>query len=206
MARTIAKDHQKKRNALLRKAARFFAENGFDRASMNDLATAAGVSKALLYHYFESKEAILFAIIDTHLTEIVEAVEGADTSASTPQGRLRALIHAILRAYDGADAEHRLQLEAMGALGKEQQEHLGALQRRLVGEMSAHLAAAIPSGRFDRPEVGRAVTMSVFGILNWMYMWFSPGRGISREEYGDMVTDMVLGGIGQFAKKGPPPR
>jgi len=196
MARTIAKDHQAKRDALLKKAAVFFAGNGFDRASMNDLAAAAGVSKALLYHYFVSKEAILFAIIDAHLNAIVEAVEAADISANTPQEQLRALIQSILRAYDGADAEHRLQLEAMGSLGAEQRAHLAKLQRRLVSEMSAHLAAVVPGGGFAKPEVARAVTMSVFGILNWMYLWFSADRGISREEYGDLVTDMVLGGIG----------
>lgn len=195
MARTIAKDHHEKRDALLKKAAVFFAENGFDRASMSELARTAGVSKALLYHYFSKKEAILFAILETHLSALVDAVETADTTASTPQGRLRALIHAIICAYDGADAEHRLQLEAMGALPPQQQQELAKLQRKLVSEMSAHLLAVTPKARQKDPATNRALTMSVFGILNWMYLWYRPNGGLSRADYGDLVADLILGGI-----------
>lgn len=195
MARTIAKDHQEKREALLKTAAVFFAENGFDRASMNDLARAAGVSKALLYHYFSKKEAILFAILQTHLSALVDAVAATDTAADTPRGRLRALIHAIIDAYDGADAEHRLQLEAMGALPPEQQEELAKLQRKLVSEMSQYLQAVTPDARLKDRATNRALTMSVFGILNWMYLWYRPDGGLSRSDYADLVADLVLDGI-----------
>jgi AcrR family transcriptional regulator len=75
MARTIAKDHEAKREAILKTAAVFFAKQGFDRASMVKLADACGVSKALIYHYYPSKDALLFDILDTHLTALVEVVE-----------------------------------------------------------------------------------------------------------------------------------
>lgn len=88
MARTRAKDYDDKRDAMLHGAARIFARDGYDRASMNQLATELGVSKALLYHYYTSKEALLFDIIETHLQELVEAVEEADQPHEAPQARL----------------------------------------------------------------------------------------------------------------------
>ena len=166
MARTIAKDHDEKRAALLKTAAGFFAENGYDRASMNELAKACGVSKALIYHYYESKDALLFDILHSHLTELLETVE-ALPPAEKPQEGLLALTQAILAAYRDADAEHKVQINALGALPEESQRELRAIQRRLVAIMSDRIQATAPELFSGRPELLRPVAMSAFGMLNW---------------------------------------
>ena len=76
MARPIAKDHDQKRAAILKTAARVFADEGFDRASMAGLAKACGISKSLIYHYYPSKEALLYDILHTHLSALKGAVVG----------------------------------------------------------------------------------------------------------------------------------
>ncbi|MDZ7603722.1 MAG: TetR/AcrR family transcriptional regulator [Hoeflea sp.] len=195
MARTIAKDHEAKREAILHTAARFFAENGFDRASMGKLADACGVSKALIYHYYPSKDALLFDILDTHLTALVTVVEAAAAEPGTPQSRLRALIRAILVAYRDSDAEHKVQLEALSSLPEDDQRHLRALQRRLVTAMSEAVRAIEPDRFSGRPDLVGPVTMSVFGMLNWFYLWHRPGGPIDRDAYADIVTDLVIGGL-----------
>ena len=80
MARIRAADYDDKRNALLQVAARLFARDGFDRTSISGIAQAADVSKALLYHYYASKDALLFDIIHEHLLDLVSQVEAADDS------------------------------------------------------------------------------------------------------------------------------
>lgn len=195
MARTIAKDHEAKREAILHTAATFFAEQGFDRASMGKLAEACGVSKALIYHYYPSKDALLFDILDTHLTALVEVVEAAASEPGTPQSRLRALIKAILVAYRDSDAEHKVQLEALSSLPEDSQRHLRALQRRLVTSMSEAVRAIEPDRFSGRPDLVGPVTMSVFGMLNWFYLWHKPGGPIDRDAYADIVADLVIGGL-----------
>ena len=53
--------------------------------------------------------------------------------------------------------------------------------------------------RAERPDLDadrvRALTMSIFGILNWVYMWHRPGKGLSREAYADLAADFVLAGL-----------
>ena len=66
MVRTIAKDHDEKRKQILKSAAKVFADQGFDRASMSLLARECGISKANIYHYYDSKDALLFDILDTY--------------------------------------------------------------------------------------------------------------------------------------------
>lgn len=186
MPRGIARDHDAKRAALRKGAARYFARLGYDRASMTGAAKECGVSKALLYHYYDSKEALLSDILDTHLSDLVAVVEDARA------GGIGDLIRVILAAYEDADAEHKLQLDALAILPEAQQVPLIALQRQLVGTMSEAVARERPDLSGDRL---RAVTMSVFGILNWFYMWHRPGKGLSRTEYALLAADFVRGGI-----------
>jgi AcrR family transcriptional regulator len=148
------------------------------------------VSKALLYHYYGSKEALLFDILHEHLDALARAV--AAVAADGPPGeRLRRLIHAILSEYEDADAEHKLQLDALTLLPRDMQAPLVELQRNMVQIMADTLEATRPGLGVRRG----AVTMSVFGMLNWVYMWHRPGKGLSRAAYADLATDLVLDGV-----------
>lgn len=186
MPRGIAKDHDAKRAALRKGAARYFADHGYDRASMTGAARHCGVSKALIYHYYDSKEALLFDILDAHLSELVAVVESARA------GGMTGLIHAILSAYEDADSEHKLQLDALGTLPADLQAPLIGHQRRLVAIMSDSVGQVRPDLSGDRM---RAATMSIFGILNWFYMWHRPGRGLDRQEYAALASSFVEGGL-----------
>lgn len=186
MARGLARDHDEKRAALRKGAADYFARHGYDRASMTGAAKHCGVSKALIYHYYSSKEDLLFDILDDHLGALVDVVETARGAG------LGGVIRAILSAYEDADAEHKLQLDALATLPPERQAPLIAAQRQLVTVMAEAVDAARPGLDADRL---RALTMSVFGILNWFYMWHRPGKGLSRAAYADLAADFVMGGL-----------
>lgn len=203
MARTIAKDHDEKRGAILRTAARFFADNGYDRSSMSQLAAECGVSKALIYHYYNSKEALLFGIVDSHLTRLVDAVEAVNTTGEDPEQDLRSLVQTILGAYKDADAEHKVQLEAMAWLPEADRRHLSDLQRRLVAIVAEALQRIAPEKFASDPASLRPITMSLFGMLNWFYMWYRKGGGITRDEYADLATDLLLGGLHGINAKAP---
>ncbi|MCZ4271782.1 TetR/AcrR family transcriptional regulator [Maritalea porphyrae] len=200
MVRTIAKDHEEKRVAILKTAAKFFAKNGFDRSSMSQLALECGVSKALIYHYYQSKEVLLYDIIYTHLQDLVDAVE-AVTPSDDPEQHLRKLVHAILDQYRDADAEHKLQLEATTSLPKANQKTLADMQRRLVVTLSNAINAISPMCFEKHKETLRPVTMSLFGMLNWFYLWYRRGKGMTRSDYADLATDLLLGGIKGLEKQ-----
>lgn len=194
MARTIARDHEEKRQAILATAAAFFAKNGFDRSSMNQLATACGVSKALIYHYYDSKDALLFDIVRTHLSDLLAAIRAVDVSGD-PEAALRRLARAILKAYRGADAQHEVQAVAMETLPDVQRGELSGLQKEMVGMVADVLKRTTPGLYAANPAILTPVTMSFFGMLNWFYMWHRPGKGLSRDAYADLVADLTLGGV-----------
>lgn len=202
MSRTEASDHADKRRKLLRQAARWFAEQGYDRASMSGLAVACGVSKGLLYHYFSSKDDILAAIIREHLSELLEALEGIEEQ--NPEAWLHAATRETLRAYEGADDQHQLQLQALGLLPDEEQKNLRELQRQIVASFSQRISDLragsnphdLQSGHDYESEL-RALTMSLFGMLNWFYLWHRPGRDMDRDDYAKLCANLLIQGITQ---------
>jgi len=195
MARTIAKDHDEKRAQILKSAAKVFAEAGYDRASMTQLARQCGISKANIYHYYDSKEAVLFGLLDTYLCELRDRVCGVDLNGVSPDDRLRRVVAEILLAYQGADDEHKVQSGAMGALPEEQQKLLRAYQREMVQFLSDTLKAVAPEVFEENDEKLRSATMSVFGMLNWYYMWNSGAGSQAREDYAELVATLTLNGV-----------
>lgn len=194
MARPRAQDYDQKRRIILKTATQLFARHGFDRASIASVAAECGVSKALLYHYYDSKEALLFDILRTHLEELNQALAEVDDPALPPERRLHLLVHQLLECYRDADDEHRVQINAMSTLPPELAEGLRGLERQLVGHFSAILLAVNPALKDERHML-KPVTMSFFGMLNWVYLWFRPDGPIDREDYADLATRLILEGV-----------
>lgn len=201
MARPIAKDHREKRSAILKQAAVYFADHGYDRASVNGVASACGISKSLIYHYYDSKEQLLFDILHSHLTALYEGLIALQPAAD-PEVQLRQLVKKLLQMYRGADAEHRLQLQSTTALPKAQRRILADIQRSIVNEFSQAICAAAPEYLGQASDHLRPLTMSLFGMVNWFYLWHQPGRGMSRESYADLTTEILLGGLIRLQKQG----
>ncbi|WP_174802947.1 TetR/AcrR family transcriptional regulator [Martelella limonii] len=195
MARTRANDFEEKRHGLLLNAAHVFATQGMEKASMSQIAREAGVSKALLYHYYPSKEALIFAIIASHLEALDAALAEADDPTLDHKPRLQKLVMTVLNEYRGADDQHKVQLNAAPALSEDQKRQIRALERSIIGRFSAIIRDIHPE--LDRPErpLLMPVTMSLFGMLNWVYMWFREGGAITREDYGVMATTLLLEGV-----------
>ncbi|MDK3018951.1 TetR/AcrR family transcriptional regulator [Pseudodonghicola flavimaris] len=195
MARTIAKDHDHKRAQILKSAAKVFAEEGFDRASMTKLAKDCGISKANIYHYYDSKDALLYDILDSYLSRLRDRILSVDTEGLSPEDRLRRLLREILHAYQGADHEHQVQISALSALPEDQQEQMRGYQRDMVKFMGHCLQDLAPEVFGPQPEKLRGVTMSVYGMLNWYFMWNSDAEAQERDNYADLVCDLTLKGV-----------
>jgi AcrR family transcriptional regulator len=195
VSRPIAKDHDEKRLHILKVAARVFAEHGFARASMSNVARECGISKANIYHYYASKDALLFDILDTYLSELRDRIRQLPVEGLDPADRLERIVSETLIAYEGMDHEHKIQIEGIALLAPEQKAILKAYQRDMVQEMSDVLADIAPSVFTEDPRKLRAAVMSVFGMINWFYMWNSSADKKAREDYAGLVTRLTLKGV-----------
>ncbi|MEL0197141.1 MAG: TetR/AcrR family transcriptional regulator [Rhodobiaceae bacterium] len=175
-------------------AAGLFARDGFSRTSMAELAAACGVSKALLYHYFDSKEALLFDILRAYLRDLERIVDIDAATAANARDHLRDLIAALLRQYREAGNTHKLLTFEMPVLPAEQQAELRAAERRIMARFKLALAAAATeAGRTSPLDGPRA--MMLFGTLNWTYTWFREDGRLSLDAYCEMVADSTVASL-----------
>ncbi len=195
MVRTIAKDHDDKRRRILKKAAEVFADEGITRASMNQVAERCGISKANIYHYYDGKDALIFDILDQYLSGLTERVTSLDFKGLGAAERLERTILEILIAYDGVDHEHKIQTEGLPLLDENRQQVLKEHQRKLVGFVSAVIEDIAPAFFSGNDKRLRDVTMSIFGMLNWFYMWNTSADLERRKEYAKVVSELSLNGL-----------
>ena len=195
MARTIAKDHDRKREHILRTAARVFAEDGIARASMAQVAKACGISKPNIYHYYDGKDALLFDILDTYLRSLRDQMAGLPLKGLSAEEKLRRIVCATLMAYEGMDAEHKIQTEGIPILPADQQEILKTYQRDMVRQLSGVLREISPRAFDGDSRKLRSATMSIYGMLNWFYIWNQGADRKAREDYARLVSDLALNGL-----------
>jgi AcrR family transcriptional regulator len=194
MARTRAADFDEKRRSILDGAAAVFAKLGMERASMAQIARENNVSKALLYHYYPSKDLLIFDIGRTHLVELEAAISQADRPDIEPRARLRHLIGGVLENYRTASNFHQVLLNGTGSLTDAQKSELRKMERSIVKAFSDVLVDINPALTKSRAGL-TPVTMSLFGTLNWVYTWFKPSGALSREGYADLVSTLFLDGV-----------
>jgi AcrR family transcriptional regulator len=192
MARTQAADYGARRAAIVETAARLYADKGFLGASVSDLAAALGASKSLIYHYYPSKEEILFEVMDQHLRLLSQAADRVLAQDLSPPDKLRALARAFMGHYVGAAARHKVLLNELGALPLARRAEIVARQRRLIADVERLLSAIRPGLSVD---LRRPAAMLFFGMINWTHTWFRADGPVSADQVADLASDLVLGGL-----------
>lgn len=195
MSRTRAQDYDQKKDVIKKNSVKLFSTTGYHSASMTQIASVCGVSKGLLYHYYKGKEDLLFDILHTHLLELVEKIEDQNVNDLPPQKRLQHLILILLESYRDSDHEHKIQLYALNTLPLDNQRILRDLERRIVIPFrdAIHL---LNKTLTSNPNLLMPTTMSLFGMINWCFMWFRDDGELSREDYAHLVAEIFLNGLG----------
>ncbi|MDX1737177.1 MAG: TetR/AcrR family transcriptional regulator [Alphaproteobacteria bacterium] len=198
MSRTRAEDYSEKKTQIRTLSKALFAQQGYHVTSMSEVAHSCGISKGLLYHYYKSKDALLFDILESHLVELTEAVEetASDLRAKKADTEtiLLAIIRTLLSHYSDRDDDHRLQLAEMKSLSPDKQDILRALEKRIIEPVNQVVTEEMIKHN-ENAVYAKPSTMSLFGILNWCFLWFRDDGALNREEYAKMVAKLFLNGI-----------
>jgi AcrR family transcriptional regulator len=205
MARTRSENYDDIQRGILTAACDLFAKQGYMRASIAELADACKLSRGALYHYFESKEAILFAILDAHVRQMIADVEVGMSGQSTTLDRFRAAIRAIVELNARSSNEQRLILNDLSFLAEAEQQAIKTLERQLVDAISDLLIRLDTEGKIVKRSK-KVYTMMLFGMLNFSHTWYDPKGDIEPQEFADLVVDLFLHGFTAPAAKGLPAR
>ena len=187
MARTRSRDYDAVKRAILARAAACFAERGFMGASIGDLAEACGVSRGALYHYFETKQEILFAILDAHVGELLAVLEATVAQGGEPRLLLRRLLRASLALYADFRNEQKVLLAELKFLDAADRATIEAAERRIVALLADVLARIGAGGSVD--------AMLALGMINYTYTWYDPAGPVGPLALADRAADILLDGL-----------
>jgi len=179
---------------MYRTAAQMFRHRGFDATSVSDVARALGLTKAGLYHHFESKEALLFEIMMFGLDKVRDEVIVPVRAIRDPEQRLRQLIvrHArITTRGHGAVAHLGDEIRALPPAARKQVERRMRVYFDLVRDTLGELQA---DGRLC--DVDRTVaTFSLIGMILWLPRWFRQDGRLTQEQVAESIANLALGGL-----------
>jgi len=205
MARTRAPDHESQREQILELAAQKFAESSYPSTSMADLALASGTSKARLYHYYESKEAILFDLLDRYTTRLMLIITEVEAAAQrrrlSERDTFAELVRAFLAEYETSHSRHIALLNDVKYLAPTQRDIVLDRQRDVVAAFSRQLTRAYPDS-VDRHNQ-TPLTMMVFGMINWTFTWLKPGGPMGYRDFADAVIRVLENGLPGFTATPP---
>lgn len=189
--RTRRRDRQ--RDAILRAAARLFRERGFADTGMRDIAAAADLSAANLYHYFDGKNALLYYCQDRALDRMLASVASARRASRSAADRLRTVfiahLQTLLDEIEGATAH--LQIDSLppslrAAIVRKRDRYEQALRRIIVeGIAGGELVDMDPA----------IAARAMLGALNWTVTWFRPEGRDSATAVGDVIARFLVRGI-----------
>jgi len=194
MARTRSENYDGIHLGILTNAARLFSAQGYMRASIADLADACKLSRGALYHYFDSKEAILFAILDAHIREMIQHVETAVAAGGPTLTQFQNVIRAIVEVNAKSPHEQRVLIHDLSFLNEGEQQSIKDLERQLVDIVTDLLVRLDVEGRIVK-RTKKIYTMIMFGIINYTYTWYDPKGGIGPKEFADMAVELFLNGF-----------
>ncbi|MCJ0764876.1 TetR/AcrR family transcriptional regulator [Variovorax terrae] len=197
MARPKSSQHEFKRDEILDAAAQCFADRSYPAASMNDIALACGTSKARLYHYYGSKEAILFDLLDRYTQRLLAIIGHAEATAQRRNLDERAALHELIRSflqeYETSATRHVALLGDTKFLGDAQRELILNRQRDVVSAVTRFLRRAYPQRLNAANQT--AVTMMLFGMINWTFTWLRPGGAMSYAAFAEEVIATLERGL-----------
>lgn len=182
--------YDEKLETILRTAAGIFAEKGYHQASIRDIARATNISLSGLYYYFSSKEELLFLIQDRAFGTLVRDLERQLEGVEDPHRRIRILIENHLRYFVANMAEMKVLSHEGDSLTGELRSRVNTKKRRLADIAAGILADLRPGSDFDP----RVATFSLFGMMNWLYTWYRPGRDVSVDQLAEQMSRLYLGG------------
>ena len=195
MKKRTRQDRPTRQAQILETAARIFCEKGFDKASMDDVADAVGLTKAGLYHHIGSKEELLFEIMSYGMDLFEQNVLNRVMAISDPLERLKATLrgHVLLVTRD-RPKEVTVILHESNALRGRYRDKINARKKRYITLVEKTIRELVKSGAARRVDPS-ATAFAMLGMINWIYQWYRPGGRLDENALADALSDVFLGGI-----------
>jgi AcrR family transcriptional regulator len=175
-------------------AVKLFNEKGYLETTMDEISSAAKMSKGGIYHYFLTKSEILFFILNNFMDLLLEGLEEKLEGVEGDLEKIKFLIYRHIEFHTKYPSVSKTLL---------QQGHLLRSEYKTIAEKEKkyyHIVASVLSdfwGGRMRKERLTAITFTLFGMCNWIYSWYNPKGPVTAQELSEIIYRIFTRGIGK---------
>jgi len=180
---------------LLSVATRLFAERGFERTSVQELVSAAGVTKGAMYHYFTSKDDLLYAVYQRVLAMQMERLNGFAVARGPVRDRLReAAIDVVHTTVENLD-DMRIFFRSLHMLSDDRQTAVRKERRQYHERFRGLIEEGQRQGVFRTDVPADIAVTQYFGAVHHLSTWYRVGGELTGAQVGAYFADLFLAGL-----------
>jgi AcrR family transcriptional regulator len=186
-----------RREEILQAAANVFRQQGYESATLLDVAKVLGADRASLYYYVGSKEELLQQIVRNALERVLEDAETIRRSRASAPDKIKAFIRSMVTNYAENYPHMSIYTEDMRRIAHEDSEwaiDVVDRTRRYEQIVMAVLQKGQKDGSFRKDLPAQLIGLSLFGMINWMHRWYRPGFDKSVDQIAETFSGIFLSG------------
>jgi AcrR family transcriptional regulator len=186
-----------RRAEIIRAGADVFRQQGYESATLLDVAKMLGTDRASLYYYVGSKEEILQQIVRDALARVLDDADTIHRSRASAPDKIRAFITAMVNNYAENYPHMSIYTEDLRRIAHEDSEWSVDVidrTRRYEQTVKAVLVKGQKDGSFRKDIPVQLIMLSLFGMINWMHRWYRPDFENSAQEISETFTRIFLSG------------
>lgn len=183
----------KKINSIAKIGAELFSKKGFAETSMDEIASAAKLSKGGLYHYFSSKTELLNFILDNFMDIVLKDLQQELDEIDNVLEKVKRLIFRHVAIYPKYIAEAKTLFHGVQNLPPKYFNKIVAKERE-YHRITADVLSAYFGSSLDKKQI-TAITFILLGMCNSIYAWYNPKSPISPEQLSQIIFDMLTDGV-----------
>ena len=174
--------------------ARLFAYRGYHSTSMREIARELGMNQSSLYHYFASKQDILFTLMNDAMDDVLAILEEISSTDLLPEDRLNRVLSFYTQYYAGDQERLILLINEMNSLNEEYRSILVGKQRRYVQLIKSILEELAAQDKIKQIDPAIA-TFAFFGMVHYTIKWYHKDGPVSLEQLADAFVEIFTKGV-----------
>ncbi|MCE1236786.1 MAG: TetR/AcrR family transcriptional regulator [Hyphomicrobiales bacterium] len=195
MARTLGSVGEKTFEAIRAAGTRLIWAHGFEAMSLRRLAAEVGIQPGSLYNHFETKQALLFDIVRSHMETLTARLDEALVGHEGPRDRLVAFAAFHSRYHMTRRMQVYVANSELRSLEPENRAAIVDLRRAYERRLETILEAGRDAGLFRVDDL-KITTFALISMMTGICEWYQPDGRLSEADLVRLHVDMVLRAVG----------
>jgi AcrR family transcriptional regulator len=183
--------YEKRLSDILKAAAKVMARDGYEGASVRDVAARGRIGLSGIYYYFKSKDELLFAIQHHTFSTLVRSLKKMLSEIESPRERLKAVFDNHFRFFVNNMDDLKVCVHEIESLSGKYYREIHKIRKEYYRLVRTVVAENHNGAKYDID----LAALSLFGSLNWVYMWFDSEMNSDIEKLSDKFCENYINGI-----------